>query len=104
MIVQTTNKPIILDVDEELEGRPIRAKLYDIDNNLLEEWDESDIVYNANIIELPLSEEITKDFPVGTASLEIKWLNADGKVEFVEPIRIYVGYRRDKSTFGGMAE
>lgn len=95
MIIQSTNKPIIVELDETISGQPIRATLWQ-NNQKVAEWREYDIEYENNIIQLPLEQEITSTFSEGLATLEIKYLNINGETEFIEPILMVVIARKDK--------
>lgn len=95
MIIQSTNKPIIVDMGEDLRGRTIRATLWSKGEKIAQ-WDQEAIVYEGNIIQLPLTQETTKEFKPGAVVLEIKWLNLAGKTEFIEEIKMVIEARFDK--------
>lgn len=95
MIIQSTNKPIIIKANEDLSVFSIRATLWRMSAKV-KEWEKEDMVFEDNYIQLPLTQEETANFKSGEHILEIKWLNADGKVDFAKKIALYVMNRNDK--------
>lgn len=96
MIIQSSNKPILIKFSEEVLFPNIRITLWNEKNQKLKEWTKEDIKIEGNIAEAPLTQEETANFPKGIAILEIKWLDNDGKTEFANKERINIVDRNDK--------
>lgn len=100
MIIQSSNKPIILEFTEEIEGSGIfetfRATLWDAEKKKIKTWNKDNSNKHDNIIELPLEQEETAEME-GQVELEVKWLNSDNKTEFSEIETILVKPQNDKN-------
>ena len=96
-LIQGDNKPIILEVDENIVNiEQISAVLYG-DQKEYKRWDEKSAVMKNDEIQLPLSQEtiaIDSDY----VKLEIK-LVSNGIIEFFEIIPIRIRKRKDETVF-----
>lgn len=69
--------------------------------NVIKEWTNDDMTFHENYIDLPLTQKETASFPIGTAKLELKWVNAAGKVDFGDAVSVNIVARNDRSEFDG---
>jgi hypothetical protein len=96
MIIQSSNKPIIIDFSEDMTDNKIRVTLWDNKGIKLKEWINADLTIEENIVTASLTQEETANFPECMARLEIKWLNSDGITEFAKNIAIRISDKNDK--------
>lgn len=105
MIIQGSNEPIVLEFDRDMsEVQKFSAVLFkqakalstnSIDSEL-KKWSREDAFIEDGKVILGLKEEETMKFPVGVATLEVKWLdNAD--VMFADEVQIDVVKWFDKT-------
>lgn len=99
MIIQSSNKPIILEFTENIENTNIhnsfRATLWDKNKNKLKTWTKENSIVHENLIELSLTQIETAEY-TEYVELEVKWLNEDNKTEFTEIETIYIKNQKDK--------
>ena len=100
MIIQSSNKPIILDFSEDIEGITIRATLWDEKNVLLKQWTNNEMEIDETIAILPLSQEETGKWEGAHAKLEVKWLDRDGITEFAETEILLIDNKNDTTPMG----
>ena len=101
MIIQGSNLPIVITFDEDMSSlvdwsmslfmEDKRTK----EQTLLHHWGLHDITIDGVTISAPLTEEETMSFPVGVATLEIKWLTQDEIIFHSDVIRIRIAGRND---------
>jgi len=98
MIIQSSNKPILVVLNDDISECVVKANLSRF-GTIIKEWENDDMdFYDANgkhIIELPLTQEETAGFRTGKAIFEIKWLS-NGTTQFSEQVEIEIVQRNDK--------
>ena len=97
MIIQGTNIPLVVTFDGSVtDCAALVITLWRRNRTELKRWTMADMVINADIVTLPVSEEETAAWPEGYNTLEAKGLDADGSTIFWEEIPVLVVSRRDK--------
>lgn len=88
MIIQGTNKPILIDFEQDMSWlKAIEIGLYSRDKQLLKKWDEHTVIINKNVIECPQTQQETVEYALGSCEILVKWLNLEGFTEFAEKIQ-----------------
>lgn len=100
MIIQSSNKPIILDFSEDIEGITIRATLWDEKNVLLKQWTNNEMQIDGTTATLPLTQEETGKWEGEHVKLEVKWLDKDGITEFAETEILLIDNKNDITPMG----
>lgn len=99
MIIQSSNKPILVVLNDDLSNYIVRANLSRL-GKAIKIWNMEDMIFHnekgKHIIELPLMQEETKEFRTGDFTFEIKWLDSNGFVQFSKQVDIKVVARNDK--------
>lgn len=101
MIIQGSNLPIVITFNEDMSSlvdwsmslfmEDKRTKTH----TLLHHWGLNDVIIDGAVISGPLTEEETMNFPVGVATLEMKWLTPDDTIFHSDVIRIRISERND---------
>lgn len=101
MIIQGSNLPIIITFDEDMSSLVDWSMSLFMENKrtkeqtLLRHWGLHDIAIDGATVSAPLTEEETVEFPVGVATLEMKWLTQDETIFHSDIIRIRIAERND---------
>lgn len=99
MIIQGSNEPIIIEFDESIEAIKMEMSLY-TRNKELKHWSYSDLVISDKTVKAPLKESETMGYPVGDASVELKWKDQEGYNHFADILHTEIVPRRDKTLMG----
>lgn len=101
-ILQGSNEPLLLETDEEAikELTSFSAALVDRDT-ILKIWTLEDITIQENILILPLKESETLALNNGLVTLDIKGLNKNGTIIFMELVDFHVIHRANKTVLTG---
>lgn len=101
MIIQGTNAPIIFTFSDPMdEILDIEISLYN-DRVEMKHWSINDVTIEGPTITAPLTQEESIKFPAGKCSLEIKWMDAEGRVNFANNISNTIVSRHDKTIMEG---
>jgi len=102
MIIQSSNKPILVILNDDLSARTVKANLsmYGI---TMKSWANANMTFytradGKHIIELPLTQTETASFKVGVAIFELKWLDAANTTEFSRQVEVIVASRNDRGS------
>ena len=93
---QGSNSPIFLDFDAPVEAEKIEVSLHGV-NTEIKHWSRSEVTINENVVSLPLTEEETLEFPIGSARLSVKLLDGDGDVIFYDDEKVEIDFSFDKT-------
>lgn len=96
MIVQGSNLPLIITLEETVEDMTnLTISMWDARQNLVKEWTQGDVVIDGNVITCPLKETETAAFPRGVLGVEVKCLSGFNTAHWAEA-QIEVVARNDK--------
>lgn len=95
-ILQGSNDPLILEVDELTGVSTVSAGMYAY-GICKKAWDQSEITINENHIILPLSERETLQLGRGIVTLDVKGLTEAGEVVFLDLVNYTVVERHNKT-------
>lgn len=100
-IIQGSNTPIIVQIDNFEGADVISALLINQHGTHIKKWNKEDIDFNGNILTFNLYESETIKFEKGKHILEIKYIDIDtGIINFIEPLEICVRSRFDRTILG----
>ena len=100
MIPQGSNSPIVVKLDTNIsEISRLVITLWKPGSggtSPIKTWEKTDMAIDGDTAACPLTEAETKSLPVGTLPLEIKGMDASGKMLFWQDCYVSVLGRRDK--------
>lgn len=99
-IIQGSNDPLVLDIENINEAEKISAVMASY-GKVKKEWSRDDMRIQDDFLILPLSEEETLEFNRGVMDLDIKALDADGKVVFMDIVHYRVIDRVNRTRLTG---
>lgn len=101
MIIQGSNQPITISFDEDMSLQSdIEIALFS-GSTELKHWSKEDLTIDEDVIQAPLTQEETMDFPAGSAILEVKWYDTDSMTQHTDPFRVWISGRKDHTIMGG---
>lgn len=87
MIIQSSNEPIVIDFGESLTAiKAMSIAMIDSNNKIIKRWSKDEIEFNGSLAICNQTQEETASYPIGTVKILIKFLNAQGKTEFIDKI------------------
>lgn len=98
MIIQGTNIPIEIEVDEDVNSyRDFVATLW-IQGKQVKKWQKTEgtMIVDGTSVKLPLDEDETRDFKKGKAKLLVKGLNFYNEIIFWDEATIEIMSRDDR--------
>lgn len=99
MIIQGSNTPIVVTFSDDIATMvSLVATLWTEDGQNIKTWNKDDMIpdNDGTTVELPLTEEETREYPVGFVSLEIKGVAENGQILFWKDAKIRVQSRMDR--------
>lgn len=97
-INQGGNTPIILTFDADITAPKFEASLHHPSVDEIKHWSKDDIEVEGVVVQLPLTEEETLNFPSGHGFiLSVKLLDEDGDVIFYDDEPVEISFRSDKT-------
>lgn len=97
MIIQGTNVPIIFIFPASVADiLAVEVSLYQ-EKRQLKHWNYCDVTIDDNKIIAPLKQSETILFPSGKCNIEVKWVDADGQVNFARNLVNTIVERFDKT-------
>lgn len=97
MLIQGTNAPIIIEFDDVITDIIDISVILAKDNKVLKKWGKADVRLEGTNCYCPLEQEDTINLPVGSATLEVKWTNDKGEVNFAETALVKIEKRVDST-------
>lgn len=97
MLIQGTNAPIIIEFEESVEDIVDVSIALIKDDAVLKRWGKSDVRIEGTNIYCPMEQAETMDLPSGSATLEIKYTDANGEVNFIEKTSVRIEKRIDNT-------
>ena len=86
LIIQGTNKPILIDFGQDMSWlKQIEVGLY-VGTNELATWDIDSVKIKEGIVECPQSQEQTVSYQTGNCKILVKWLGQDNYTQFAQKI------------------
>ena len=101
MIIQGSHRIIKITCEKDMEHiQDVKIMFYN-KNRILKSYSKEDIQINRNIVSIVLTQTDTMSFDVGTAYMEMKYLDEDGLVEVSRVKKLYVDARKDDRELEG---
>lgn len=102
MIIQGTNRPIILSFQDSMEDiKDIEVCLYGSENAFLKHWDIEDISIEDKKVICPITQYESINFTPGKCHIEVKWMNEYGETCFAKTLNTTIVERYCKSIMEG---
>jgi hypothetical protein len=97
MIIQGTNRPIVLKFDQDVSGlSDLIVTIWDRKGTLIKEYKTADLTIVGDTVSCPLTEAESAALPLYSVTLEAKGLD-DGETVFWDKLTVNVVRRNDKS-------
>lgn len=97
MLIQGTNAPITIEFDDDTSNILDISVALVKDEKILAHWSKEEITLDGVFANCPLTQEKTMDLPTGNVSLEVKWTDTDGEVNFAQLVTLKVVKRVDQT-------
>ncbi len=99
-MIKGQNTPLTIVMSDNVDASKLHALLYGMTGELVH-WTEENAQIEGNTITLPITEEESLTFPPGRATLEVKLLDSEGIVQFLEVFQLEIENRHDTHRLTG---
>lgn len=97
MLIQGTNAPITIEFDDDTSNILDMSVALVKDDKTLTHWSKEEINLEGVFAYCPLTQDKTMVLPTGYVTLEVKWTNKDGEVNFADLVTLKVEKRVDST-------